>query len=224
MDALDNPIWHALTNEHQELSVGGPDGKRYREDVAPFAAVRVPSNEAFAELATTLAPGQAVALFTSIVPTLPRGWTLLRQRPIEQMVCTTLSEERAFFPVRLGAGDISEMMELVTLTEPGPFASNTISMGSYFGIRSSTGSLVAMAGRRLALPHHVEISAVCTHPDFRGHGYAQSLVAFLSERIMREGRIPFLHVKGENRAARVYERVGFSKRKAMTLTVIQIEA
>ncbi|MDR7145031.1 GNAT family N-acetyltransferase [Rhizobium sp. BE258] len=220
MSPLDNPIWHALANEHNELSIGGVDARRYREDIAPFAAIRTAEPEAFQQLEATLSPGQTVALFNAAAPILPGGWKLLRQRQIEQMTCTSFSERRDFFPIRLGASDVTEMMELAKLAEPGPFAQNTISMGPYFGVRSSTGVLIAMAGGRLALPHHVEISAVCTHPEHRGHGYAQSLVAFISERIMREGRIPFLHVKGENSAARVYERVGFVTRAPITLSVI----
>jgi len=77
-----------------------------------------------------------------------------------------------------------------------------------------------MAGTRLALPQFTEISAVCTHPDHTGKGFARDLVAFLTKRILSGGRIPFLHVKGENRAARVYERVGFTHRASLILSVI----
>jgi hypothetical protein len=37
-----------------------------------------------------------------------------------------------------------------------------------------------------------EVSAVCTHPDFRGRGYARALVAAVTRNIHGEGRMPFL--------------------------------
>ena len=220
LTVLDNPIWHALTNEHNKFSIGGHNAKRYPGDVAPFAALRTDTPEAFDELAATLDPGQVVALFTKSAPELPSGWNLVRQRAIDQMICTTVDQSEKFRPVRLTSADVPEMMALAKLTEPGPFAEQTIAMGAFFGIRSVHGQLIAMAGNRFALPRFTEISAVCTHPDYTGKGHAGSLVRFLSERVAHEGRIPFLHVKGENSAARVYERVGFSLRGSIALSVI----
>jgi len=62
--------------------------------------------------------------------------------------------------------------------DPGPFLPQTIQRGSYFGIRASDGRLVAMAGERLQSTAFGEISAVCTHPEFRGRGYARDLTTF----------------------------------------------
>ncbi len=220
LKVLDNPIWHALANEHNKFSLGGDNAKRYPADVAPFAGLRASTPGAFKELAATLDVGQAVALFTDVAPALPSGWNVIRQRPIDQMICTTAGDSEKFQPVRLTASDVQEMRTLTQLTEPGPFAEQTIAMGAFFGVRSADGQLIAMAGTRLALPRFTEISAVCTHPDYTGKGLARDLVAFLSRRILGEGRIPFLHVKGENRASRVYERVGFTHRASITLSVI----
>ena len=60
------------------------------------------------------------------------------------------------------------MLELTAATEPGPFLPQTIQMGRVLGIRSSDGRLAAMAGERLRSTEFAEISAVCTHPEFRG--------------------------------------------------------
>jgi hypothetical protein len=94
-------------------------------------------------------------------------------------------------------------------------------MGSYyFGIRASDGRLVAMAGERLQSTAFVEISAVCTHPEFRGRGYARDLTTFLAAQILAVGKTPFLHVKSENGAKVVYRNIGFRFRAAICLTVI----
>jgi predicted GNAT family acetyltransferase len=62
------------------------------------------------------------------------------------------------------------MLDLTAATEPDPFMSQTIHMGSYFGIRASDGRLVAMVGERLQSTAFAEISAMCTLPEFRGRG------------------------------------------------------
>jgi predicted GNAT family acetyltransferase len=44
-----------------------------------------------------------------------------------------------------------------------------------------------MAGERLQSSAFTEISAVCTHPEFRGHGYARDLTTFLASQILAAG-------------------------------------
>jgi predicted GNAT family acetyltransferase len=125
-------------------------------------------------------------------------------------------------PLRLGTADVPEMLELAAATEPSPFLPQTTQMGSYFGIRVRDGRLVAMAGERLQSTVFTEISAVCTHPEFRGRGYARNLTTFLAAQILAVGKTPFLHVKSENGAKAVYQNIGFRLRTAMCLTVISL--
>jgi predicted GNAT family acetyltransferase len=83
------------------------------------------------------------------------------------------------------------------------------------------GELIAMAGERLHLPGHTEISAVCTHPDHLGHGYATALITWLMERISNRGEQAFLHVRAENaRAVALYERLGFQKRAVLHYAIM----
>ncbi len=128
-------------------------------------------------------------------------------------------------PQTLGQADVPDMLALTAATEPGPFLPETIRMGHYVGIRSAgirsdDGRLAAMAGERLKLDKFTEISAVCTDPDFRGRGYGLRLVQYLTERVVRQGKVAFLHVKTENRAKALYERLGYQVRRAIVLTVI----
>jgi predicted GNAT family acetyltransferase len=138
------------------------------------------------------------------------------------MICEALLNPPHVSPVALDTADVPEMLALTAATDPGPFLPQTILMGSYFGIRASDGRLVAMAGERLQSTAFAEISAVCTHPEFRGRGYAQALVTFLTAQILAAGKTPFLHVKSENGAKVVYQKIGFRLRAAMYLTVISV--
>lgn len=123
--------------------------------------------------------------------------------------------------VRLGAQDSPEMVELATLTKPGPFGLRTHELGTYFGIRTQ-GKLVAMAGERLKVPGYTEISAVCTHPDHTGKGYARTLMAEVMRGIHDRREIPFLHVRRDNRrAVELYERLGFKTRVTLHYVVLR---
>ena len=67
-------------------------------------------------------------------------------------------------------------------------------MGSYYGVRSCSGELIAMGGERLQLDGYSEISALCTRPSFRGQGFAVSLIWHLVRNHGRDGLVSWLHV------------------------------
>ena len=115
------------------------------------------------------------------------------------------------------------MVELAELTEPGPFRLRTHELGVFFGI-FETGRLLAMAGQRIRLPGFIEVSAVCTHPDARGRGYARAVMAQVLTDILRRGETPMLHVFAHNVSAiRVYQGLGFTHRRHLHLAVLKAE-
>ena len=76
------------------------------------------------------------------------------------------------------------------------------------------GRLAAIIGERLGSPATREMSAICTHPDFLGRGYARRLTAFLTNTTLQDGRQPFLHVAYSNaRAKALYEAMGYRLRQ-----------
>src|SRR5262249_52998820 len=120
----------------------------------------------------------------------------------------------------LGDEDAAEMLALARLTEPGPFLPRTHAMGSFIGIRIG-GQLVAMAGERMRFPGYTEVSGVCTHPDFRGRGYARRLSATVASRIEARGEQPFLHAwKSNDAAVSLYEDLGFQLRTDVNVAVL----
>jgi predicted GNAT family acetyltransferase len=219
---LDNPIWAALTTAQRSIAVGTGLARCYPAEMSRLAGLEGATPAAFSDLAALVAPGDAVGLFTADPVELPDEWRLVRGRPIEQMLCR---EPPPAGPspsgqLALGDADVPEMLALAALTDPGPFLPETIRMGRYIGIRSADGRLVAMAGERLRLAGFTEISAVCTDPEFQGRGHARALVVALATQTFAEERLPFLHVKSENGAKALYEKLGFVVRRIIHLTVL----
>jgi ribosomal protein S18 acetylase RimI-like enzyme len=213
MDPLDNPVWHALTGPHESFAERHGRAARYPRDVAPFAAVvDQPDEAAWADLATLIGSGGLAVLFRDPVER-PPGWQEVFRMRALQMVAPSISHRPAVGVVELGIDDTAAARELVALTDPGPIAARTIEMGTYVGVRDG-GRLVAMAGERMRVPGHHEISLVCTHPDHRNRGLGTALVLDLALRIRRRGEVPFLHVlEGNESATRLYRTLGFDERR-----------
>jgi ribosomal protein S18 acetylase RimI-like enzyme len=226
-ELLDNPIWSSLTTSHGHLAIGADTGqglaRRYPFEIGPLSAFREPTPEAYADLAAIIPEGDVAALFLDDQPNPPQGWQLVRNGPLVQMICPQLPAQPATTEpiIPLEPPDYPEMTALAALTEPGPFRDQTASLGGFVGVRID-GRLAAMAGKRLAPTGFAEVSAVCTHPDFRGRGFAQSLVAAVTRNIFAEGRVPFLTSFEANAGAiRVYRQVGFVLRRTFQLAVLK---
>jgi ribosomal protein S18 acetylase RimI-like enzyme len=227
---LDNPIWNSLLTEHSSLAISNRLARRYPAAIGPLSGIAEQSDANYEALRILAGPSGVVVLFCTEKPAPPAGWTLIRGGVLTQMVCEQPPADVAFALTRgeelkpLTAADVPEMVALAELTEPGPFRQRTIELGAFFGIFES-GRLLAMAGERTHLPHHVEVSAVCTHPDARGRGYARLLIATVMEEIRTRGKIPYLHSFADNHSAiRVYESLGFGQRRTFELAVLKNEA
>jgi ribosomal protein S18 acetylase RimI-like enzyme len=222
---LDNAIWHALNTTHARFAEGDDLARRYPVAMCPLAAIASPSPAAYRRLAGLVQPGGVAALVSDVPPAAPEGWTLIWALELAQMVADSFhpaGKSHSF--VELGQGDVPAMMELCTLTRPGPFGPRTHELGTYLGVKVE-GALVAMGGERMRLPGFTEISAVCTHPEHRGRGYAQALVTELARQIKKRGETPFLHVKTDNTdAIHVYEKLGFHTRRHAHLAVMRADA
>ena len=171
-------------------------------------------------------PGDWISLpgtLAGIAAKLPRQFTVTLEKNLVQMVCETRVDVPAggVEPFVLSEGDVPEMLALTALTHPGPFRSQTYTLGTYLGVRVD-GRLAAMAGQRMHVPGYREISAVCTHPDFQGLGYARMLVSRLVAETFDRGLVPFLHVEEANqRAQALYGNLGFVERARLPLLVIE---
>ena len=225
---LDNPILNALLTDHRDLAeVAGPS-RRYPAAIGPLAGTPDQSEASYEALRQLAGPVGLVGLFLQDLPELPGGWSLFRGGLLTQMIChePDLKGEDAFDAVtmrRLGIDDVPAMIELARQTEPGPFRERTIELGNFHGIFAGE-RLLSMAGQRMRVPGYVEVSAVCTYPDARGHGYAGALMRAVMRDIASEGRIAFLHAFQDNPAIRLYGSLGFTQRRSFHLAVVRNES
>ena len=207
---------------HANLATGTPLAKRYPAEVARAVATVDHSEAAIRDLARIVPEGETVAIVRSEVPSELPGWKIQHHEELFQMICERrVPEPEPSLPVSfLSTDDVREMLSLVELTKPGPFFLRTIETGRYVGLHQES-QLVAMAGERFGFSGYREISAVCTHPDYQGRGYARQLVSYLVNDNFQRGNVPFLHVRVENtRACALYETLSFRRRCKMNLLIL----
>lgn len=212
---LDNPVWNALISGNKNLSTGNEIAKYFFKDVAPFAAVNAVTKRELEVLYDIADTGDSFAFFSSKEIDLPQPWKVGQCTKALQMVHDKVSQKKTVSDeaVALTKDNVSEMLALTKLTNPGPFLKRTIEFGNYEGIFKN-GELVAMTGQRMHPFEYIEVSAVCTHPEHTGHGYATNLIVRQINHIRAQSSIPFLHVKKENtNAIKLYNALGFSARK-----------
>ena len=213
MHALKNVIWQALTTRQANFAESCDSARRFLREVTALCAFEKPTHQGYASLAGLAGAGGTAAIFLDHPYEARAGWDYVAGAPLLQMVSenghAAFSSTPAPQIVELGVKDSPDMLELTSLTKPGPFGPRTHELGYYIGIREG-GKLVAMAGERLKVPGYTEVSAVCTHPDHLGKGYAAALMSEVMRGIRQRGETPFLHVRADNaRAIAIYERLGF---------------
>lgn len=220
--ALDNPAWNALISGNKNLSFGTDTVKYFDAEMSPFVGFAENTAESFKQL-YDMVPGTSPRGFISPVDMeIPAGWKVLAKIKCPQMIFKgTAKPVESADIIPLTIEHVPQMLALTKLTNPGPFAPRTIEFGHYTGIFDGN-QLVAMAGQRMNPLPYAEISAVCTHPDHLGKGYARQLLLHQAARIQAAGEIPILHVRDDNqRAIAVYESVGFVMRKFIHFYIIQ---
>jgi ribosomal protein S18 acetylase RimI-like enzyme len=220
MQALDNPIWTALTTKQAQLAHSSALARRFPPEMTLLGALAANTAMAFDSLAQ-LIQRDAVTLYFSVAPNVPTGWDIVRAVELHQMVkeagaasggeAQPAGSEHEI--AELTPADVPEMSVVYAATRPNRTLCPKIQkLGTFLGIRSE-GKLVAMGGVRLHIAGYREITTVATLPDYEGRGYATAIMLALVARIEARGERPFLTVRTDNtRAAAIYRRLGFKER------------
>jgi predicted GNAT family acetyltransferase len=222
---LDRPVWNALNTRHAALAQGNDLAKRYAPLIHPFAASRDESPESLRALAEIASPGETLIFLQADEFVLPPGFTATATALGVQMIAVrhthVIEDDRI---EKLGEADAADMLELATLTKPGPFTLKAQALGDFWGIKEN-GRLIAMAGERLKQDGLTELSGVCVHPDFQGKGLGRLMTLYAAGKIFAKGEQPFLHTYASNSVAiGLYESIGFRLRTPMNVAVIERQA
>jgi ribosomal protein S18 acetylase RimI-like enzyme len=219
---LDNPAFNALNTGNKSLAKGNSHIKYLNKEVSPFIGFDDNTDLNFHKLYDLIDHDLPVAFVSPAEREAFGPWQAIYYVMCLQMVyngaINAVDESNI---IELTADHIPRMLALTKLTNPGPFSERTLEFGHYRGIFDGH-ELVAMAGQRMNPLPYAEISAVCTHPDYTGQGYAKLLVQQQINRISNEGNIPFLHVRCDNpRAIQIYKNMGFETRAEMHFYILK---
>lgn len=225
MHPLERPVWSALSGRQALVSVAQGAAVRFSPDYGIFAAVTDTPEASLADLGALIAATGEVALVEAAAPPPVPGTRVASQALCWQMVMDRLvpGPQPAFEIVALGETDAAEMLDLATLTKPGPFLRRTHQLGRFIGVKQD-GALIAMAGERMQPEGYTEVSGVCTLPGHRGRGYAAALMRQVAEGILARGETPFLHAYASNTGAiGLYETLGFRFSRELVMTSLTAE-
>jgi predicted GNAT family acetyltransferase len=220
---LDNPAWNALLSGNKNFSKGNEQIKYFDSEVSPFVGFDNYSPDKSDILYHLISGQRTLAIISPKEIIISNKWHVMEHMKVLQMVhkYSALSETTSANCIQLEKQHVPEMIALTGMTHPGPFLERTIEFGNYYGIFNKN-KLVAMAGQRLHVNEYMEISAVCTHPDYLGKGYASELITDQINKIKAASNIPFLHVKEDNnRAVTLYKKLGFEARKQLDIYIME---
>ncbi|GAA0778052.1 GNAT family N-acetyltransferase [Roseibium denhamense] len=201
--------------------------RRFDPSISPFASTCDNSIEALNDLAGLLQDGADRVFLMQAAPvelpealeaeTADLGVLMVQQKPAKPLPAHAQI-------VPLLQSDHQAMRSLADLTKPGPFTRRTPELGPFWGIKKDD-RLIAMAGTRLNLDGFTEVSGVCTHPEYRGHGLASALSAYVADQIRERGDLPILHSYASNTGAiELYRSLGFEVFQDVNVAVVRKKA
>lgn len=215
---LDSPVWHSLNEAHRQFAVGDGELKFYRPNIAPFGGINSKDRQVLRKLDDCILTDEPFFIIGNLPGSPPENYVVHPVLICAQMIQTDAIEVKITEEIIYLNDDYNEpLTDLVNLVQPGYFRKDTRLMGDYFGIFKE-GKLVAVTGERMRMDNFVEISAVVTHPDFTGRGYAKQLVAYTVNKNLTAGTMTYLHVAASNSPAiALYEKLGFRHRPKISV-------
>ena len=212
---LDNPVWFSVSETHQSFAVEYGSVKFYHPDYCPFGGF-----EKVNAIAKSIDEYSVMVDSFFIVGEKPELSNLLKLNKelvcLQMIVCNPIDIAINDPIVKLTDEHIDALYELVNLVQPGYFKKKTALLGNYYGIFKNE-ELVAVTGERMQMNDFIEVSAVVTHPNHTGKGYAKQLVVHTVNEIFKQNKIPYLHVIEDNKGAiQLYEKLGFSIRRKIS--------
>lgn len=216
---LDNPVWSSLTDTHDNECIDYGNVKFYHPDFTPFGAfINGEDTSSAIEKHAKLLDAFFIVGNKPKVPSLfkpPKKYVGL-QMIIYNEIEYPISEDI----IELNEAHYNDLMDLISLVYPHFFKKKTNLLGRYYGIYKNN-RLVAVTGERMQTDNFTEISAVATHPEHTGKGYAKQLITYAVKKIFEDRKVPFLHVDETNLGPiQLYKTLGFTERRKMQYWLI----
>jgi ribosomal protein S18 acetylase RimI-like enzyme len=212
---LDNPVWHSLSESHKEYAIAYDDTLFYDPEYCPFgAALNTKKSSNAIEQYSNLSDNFFIV---GEKPEIPANLKIANELVCLQMIISELIDIPIIDTIiKLKESQREDLLELVKIVYPEYFKSKTATLGNYYGIYKDE-QLVAVTGERMQMIDFIEVSAVITHPDYLGKGYAKQLVAHTANTILNQNKTAFLHVYEKNFGAiKLYEKLGFKTRRKIS--------
>jgi len=189
---LDNPVWNALNETHQSLSLNFGDIKFYKPVYCPFGALL--SNKDSIKGISQYASLTNNFFIVGEKPLFEKSLSLHKQLICNQMILSNpVKVEITEQIIQLEtARQKADLFDLVNFVQPGYFKSKTADLGKYFGIYKNN-QLIAVTGERMKMDAFTEVSAVVTHPKHTRKGYAMQLIKYTTDQILNENKTPKIH-------------------------------
>ncbi len=216
MSDVENPVWQSLSEIHQDYAIVYDGIKFYKPEYCPFGGASDIHN-------ATKGISKYCSLTDDffVVGSKPLASSLYQIN--QELVCNQMHLSNSIdiniqeeITELVSDSQKQELFDLVNLVQPGYYRKKTAELGTYFGIYKS-GKLVAATGERMKTKNFTEISAVVTHPDYTGNGYAKQLLKQTADHILAQDKIAYLHVyEGNTGAIKLYEKLGFTTKRKMS--------
>jgi ribosomal protein S18 acetylase RimI-like enzyme len=213
---LDNPVWYSVSETHKDFGIDFGTIKFYHSDYCPFGGFIALDNM---EQSISEYSKLANNFFTiGEKPNVPDSLKLNNELICLQMIIHDKIEEKIEDEiVKLEEEHLDDLLGLVKIVYPEYFKKKTYLLGNYYGIYKNN-QLVAVTGERMQMDEYTEVSAVITHPEHTGKGYAKQLVTHTANAIFAKNKMPFLHVAESNVGAiKLYEKLGFQTRTKISV-------
>ncbi|MBF4485128.1 GNAT family N-acetyltransferase [Flavobacterium sp. CSZ] len=212
---LDNPVWNSLSEIHKGFVIDYKGTKFYNPDYCPFGGFI--NSQSTLDASDQYAVSAENFFIVGEKPQIANSLKIVKELVCLQMIIynkieLSINEDI----VELTQEHNDQLVHLVNLVQPGYFKNKTASLGNYHGIFKEN-QLVAITGERMRMNDFTEVSAIITHPDHTGKGYAKQLIAHCVNNIFSENKTPYLHVVESNIGAiALYEKLGFVTRRKMS--------
>lgn len=216
IEKLNNPVWNSLNEAHDTFSIKYDGIKFYAPEYCPFGGFINLENSSdgidnYSAKNNNFYVVGKKPLFSNAL-TLNKN-LVCNQMILDKPINISINEQIVELKTQRQK---TELFHLVNKIQPGYFNSKTSDLGNYFGIYKDE-KLIAVTGERMKMNEFTEISAVITHPEHTGKGYAKQLIKQTTNQIFKENKIPYLHVAESNIGAiKLYEKLGFTTRRKIS--------